>query len=311
MRTRSLPVVCGLVMAGAFAVPSSAAAQDRADTSFAIGRNAVVDITVRTGSVLVRGSNREAGEVRGNSGSYTLKSSGVGVVVVPRDGRDARSSRNGDSDNGRLELTVPRGVRLVISAGRAEVDVREIDGDVEVRSSSGDITMSRLGGRAIVETLSGDLTIEEGVSGLRVTTSSGDVIARGVRGEASVHTTSGDVTLAGFGLPRVMIESINGDASFDGSIAPDGRLTISTHNGDVQLRLAEGLRGELEFFTHTGEMNTAIPLTMSGSMTGLANRERRPGQRFAFGGGGAALLSISTFNGDVRIERGPSRPTDR
>jgi DUF4097 and DUF4098 domain-containing protein YvlB len=132
-----------------------------------------------------------------------------------------------------------------------------------------------------------------------------------LRGEANVHTTGGDVSLAGVGMSRVTIESISGDAGFEGSLSSDGRLNVSTHSGDVLLRLPDDLRGELEFFTHNGEMNTAIPLTMSGAMTGLTNRERRPGQRFVCGGGGAALLSISTFNGDVRIERGPSRITDR
>jgi DUF4097 and DUF4098 domain-containing protein YvlB len=307
-----VPLLCGLV-AVALAAPATGAAQDRGDTSFTIGRNAVVDITVRSGNVLVRGSDRDAGELRSNSGGYTLKSSGVGIIVGTRSvmRSPVRSLRNDDTENARLELLVPRGVRVVISAGRADVEVRDIEGEVEVRSSSGDITMSRLGGRVIVETLSGDLTIDGGAGGLRVTTSSGDVIARGLRGEANVHTTSGDVTLSGFELPSVAVESISGDASFEGSMTPDGRLTLSTHNGDVLLRLADGLRGELEFFTHTGEMNTAIPLTMSGAMTGLANSERRPGQRFLFGGGGAARLSISTFNGDVRIERGPSRTTDR
>jgi DUF4097 and DUF4098 domain-containing protein YvlB len=310
MRATSVPVLCGLL---AVAVPATSAAQDRGDTSFAIGRNAVVDITVRSGNVVVRGSDRDAGELRSSSGAYTLRSTGVGLVVgVGSSVRSVpRSSRSDDTGNSRLELTVPRGVRVVISAGRADVEVRDIEGDVEVRSSSGDVTLSRLGGRAIVETLSGDLTIDEGARGLRVATSSGDVIARGLRGEASVHTTSGDVTLSGFELPRVTVESISGDASFEGSLAADGRLMLSTHNGDVLLRLADGLRGELEFFTHNGELNTAIPLTMSGAMTGLTNRERRPGQRFVFGGGGAARLSISTFNGDVRIERGPSRITDR
>lgn len=309
MRSRFAPVWCGLVVA-AFAAPATGAAQARADTSFTVSRNAVVDITMRSGYLLVRGSDRDVGELRTNATGYTLKSSGVGVVIGTRDGR-VRSSGSGDTESSRLELTVPRGVRVVVSAGRADVEVRGIEGDVEVRSSSGDITMAGLGGRAFVETLSGDLTIEEGAQGLRVTTSSGDVIARGLRGEANVHTTSGDVTISGSGMSRVTIESINGDAAFDGSITADGRLHVSTHNGDVLLRLADGSRGELEFFTHSGEMNTAIPLTMFGAMTGLANRERRPGQRFAFGGGGAAVLSVSTFNGDVRIERGPSRITDR
>jgi DUF4097 and DUF4098 domain-containing protein YvlB len=316
MRTPFPPLLCGLV-ALALSAPATGVAQDRGDTSFAIGRNAVVDITVRSGNVLVRGSDRNEGELRSSSGGYTLKPSGVGIVVESRSGTRSvgrstmRSLRNDDTENARLELTVPRGVRVVISAGRAEVEVRDIEGEVEVRSSSGDITMSHIGGRVIVETLSGDLTMDGGAGSLRVTTSSGDVIARGLRGEASVHTTSGDVALSGFELPSVTVESISGDASFEGSMTADGRLTLSTHSGDVLLRLPDGMRGELEFLTHTGEVNTAIPLTMSGTMTGLANSERRPGQRFLFGGGGAARLSISTFSGDVRIERGPSRTTDR
>lgn len=297
--------VAVLVTAGA---PAVGAAQLRADTTVVVARNALIDVTVRSGSLLVRGTERANAELRTNHSRYTLNVSGVGMTLGAREtgGRD-----NSDSGNARVELAVPRGVRLVISAGRADVEVRSIDGDVEVHSSSGDITMAHLGGRAIVETLSGDLTIESGVGELRVTTSSGDVIARDVRGEVNVHTTSGDVTLSGSGIPRLLIESISGDAAVEGSIALDGRLRISTHSGDVVLRLADGARGELEFFTHNGELNTAIPLTMSGSMTGVANSERRPGQRFVFGGGGGALISISTFNGDVRIRRGSSRLPDQ
>src|SRR5688500_16182088 len=83
MRIPSLPLLCGLV-AAAVAAPATSAAQDRGDTSCAIARNAVVDITVRSGNVVVRGSDRSDGELRSSSGGYTLRSTGVGIVVATR-----------------------------------------------------------------------------------------------------------------------------------------------------------------------------------------------------------------------------------
>ncbi|MEO7522076.1 MAG: DUF4097 family beta strand repeat-containing protein [Gemmatimonas sp.] len=312
MGRRSFSVQFALVVAAALAMlPATGAAQRRSDTTFALARNALVDVTVRSGYVVVRGSDRDEGELNTNGAGYTIKPTAGGVVVGIARNTNLRRLGSGDTDEPRLELTVPRGARVVINAGRADVEVRGLDGDVEVHSSSGDIRMSRLGGRAIVETLSGDLLISEGVGDLRVTSSSGDVIAYGLRGAATVHTTSGDVSLSGTAIPQVLIESISGDASFDGSLAQNGRFQMTTHSGDVVLRLADGARGALEFFTHSGEMTTSIPLTMSGGLPGFTNSERRPGQRFVFGGGGPAMISISTFNGDVRVERGSSRSTDR
>jgi len=312
------PVLAAVIAMAA--APATGAAQNRPDTTFALPRNALVDITVRSGYLVVRGTDRDDAELRTSGTSYTLKSTNAGVVIGSARAvvsnsfsstgrRTTTSSRNGDDP--RVELTVPRGVRVVINAGRADVELRTIDGDVEVRSSSGDISLSRLGGRAIVETLSGDLLIEDGVGDVRATTSNGDVIVHGLRGAANVHTTSGDVMLSGTSIPQVLIENISGDVTFEGSLAADGRFQLSTHSGDLALRLAEGTRGSLEFFTHTGEITTTIPLTMSGSTAGTASHNRSPGQRFVFGGGGSAQFSISTFNGDVRIERGSNRSTDR
>lgn len=309
--------LCTLVLAALLsALPATGVAQRRTDTTFALGRSRLVDVTARSGYVIVRGSDRDDAEVRASGGSYTLKPTGGGVSVGVARNTDVRRFGSGDTDEPRLDLTVPRGSRVVINAGRADVEVRGIDGDVEVHTSSGDINMMRLGGRAIVETLNGDLLIDEGVGDLRVTSSSGDVIVHGLRGAATIRTTSGDVMLAGTSVPRVSIDNINGDAVFEGSLAADGRFEMSTHSGDVVLRLGEGTRGALEFCTHTGEMTTSIPLTMSGSPAaglaqGFTNGQGRPVQRFVFGGGGAALFSISTFNGDVRIERGSSRSIDR
>ena len=281
----------------------------RADTTFVLARNALIDITVRRGDLVIRGSDRNEAELRTSNSSYTLKTSGGGVALGVRDAAGRTFTR--DTEDSRVELIVPRGVRVVISAGSADVDIRDIEGDVEVHSNNGDITLEHLGGRAIVETLSGDLRLTDGVGDLRVTTSNGDVVARDVRGTVDVQSTSGDLSVTGTRVPRVRIESISGDAEFEGSVTSDARVQVSTHSGDVLLRFPEGTRGSLEFDTHTGEMQTNAPITTTGALIDSRTGKPRPGQRYDFGGGGSVSVVISTFNGDVRFERGSSRSSDR
>ncbi len=300
-----MPLLRSFVLALAVVSPVALSAQSRADTSFAIARSGVIDITLRSGRLLVRGSDRADAELRANGTNYELKSSGVGVTLTTPDGR--RSTSNRDREE-RLELIVPRGVRLVISARSANVDVRDVSGDVEIHAVSGDIVLHAIGGRAIVETLSGDLEITDGVGDLRATTMSGDVSAYGIRGTTEVHTTSGSVAL---GIPRanrVQVESVSGDIKFDGMPSDAANFQLTTHSGDVTLRMPDGAHGVLDVSTFSGEITTNSAMTLTSGGAARSGRRERSGQHFEFGGGGATLISISTFNGDIRLEHGARRP---
>jgi DUF4097 and DUF4098 domain-containing protein YvlB len=298
-----LAVLLALGVAAGAAAPTAALSAQSRDTTFAVTRGALVDVTVRTGRLVVRGTDRSTGELRTDDPRVQLRTTGVGVTLAPT--RTSSPTRRRGSDDDRVELLLPRGVRVVVNAGSADVDLRDIDGDVEVRTSSGDIAMGRLGGRAIVETLAGDLTIDDGVGELRVTTAAGDVRVNGLRGAADIHTTSGDVTLLDVRSSRITVESISGDASIEGTLAADARVRISTHSGDVTMRVDGGPRGTLEFETFNGELTTTGSLTMVGPASTTATRRGTTGgQRFEFGGGGSALVSISTFNGDLRFDVG-------
>ena len=286
----------------------SLSAQSRADTTFAIARSGVIDITLRSGRLLVRGSERTDAELRANGTNYELRSSGVGVTLTTSGG-SRWSSSNRDREE-RLELIVPRNVRLIISARSADVNVRDVSGDVEIHAVSGDVVLHAIGGRAIVETLSGDLEITDGVGDLRATTMSGDVVAHGIRGTAEVHTTSGSVAL---GMPhanRVQVESVSGDIMFDGMPSDAANFQLTTHSGDVTLRMPDGARGVLDVSTFSGEITTNSALTLTSGGAARSGRRERSGQHFEFGGGGATLISISTFNGDIRLEHGARRPPE-
>jgi hypothetical protein len=273
------------------------AAQSR-DTTVRLGGTAVVDVTLRTGRLVVRGIEGPTGAVRGGGRDYQLRPSGVGMVV---NGRGAESERGSP-----LELDLPRGVRLVVNTMSADVDLRDLRGDVDVRTMTGDVRGDALSGRVFVETLSGNVDVVGAITQLRASTVSGDVITRGTVGRIDVRTTSGDIDLRGGATSQVTVQSMSGDVQFDGALADDARVQIGTHSGNVSVRVPESARGQLELSTVTGELDAGGPLTlMPGDLAGA--RRGRATQRYQFNGGGAMQLDISTFSGDVRLVRG-TRP---
>ncbi len=308
-----LTAACTLLI-GALVAPGSMLAQSSADTSFSVPRNAVIDITVRTGRLIVRGTDRTTAELRSDGAPYTLRASTVGVTISTGDDRGSSRSRSRNmsrySDDTRLELTVPRGVRLVIAATSADVDVQDIAGDVDVHAMSGDVTMRAIGGRSIVETMSGDLLLTEGGTGVRATTMSGDITLRGVKGDADVHTTSGDVVMSMLRVARVKAESVSGNLSFDGDVTDDAQLQLQTHSGEITIRVPESTRGVAEVSTFSGEFSSNRPLTTTGSDAPSRERRSREAQRYEFGGGGNVRISVSTFNGDIRFDRSTRRSPD-
>lgn len=303
--TRVLTLLAAGALSAASLPVSTVRAQSR-DTTVRLSTAAVVDVTVRTGRLVVRGVDGSNGTVRTTSTDYQLRSSGVTLVVAPRDG----DRRDGDRRNRELELDLPRGVRLVISTLSADVEVYDITGNVEVRSTSGALQFSGLGGRLIAETIAGDVRTSGNTNLARITTVSGDIQVREARGEVELHTTSGNTSVSGERITRFSAESMSGDVQFDGLFDAGARVQVSTHSGDVTVRVPDGVRGQVGLSTVTGELTAAGPLTLMPGDAGSSRRGRN-GRRFEFGpgagGSGVAGLQmdITTFSGDVRLVRAP------
>lgn len=326
MSPRPLPSRALAVMLTAVALHATAdgavaqtAVTRTGDTAFNLSRTAVIDISVTHNDLVVRGSDRPTAELRARTRSYKLQSSGVAVSLAVG-GDDARS-RQRDEEDDVVQLLVPRGVRLVVHGASGDVSITDVTGDVDVHVQSGDIHTRNLGGRAIIETLSGDINVQDGVGDLRVTTVSGDVTARRVRGTVDVNTTSGTIVLSTERTPRVQVEAMSGDITLSGSLHSDAQIQLVTHSGDVALRLPESVGGLMDITTFNGEIasggmtllpsaaGTVVRGDLARGLTGagraaLGNSDRRNNtKRFEFGGGGAARISVSTFNGDVSVQR--------
>ena len=311
MSIRRVEWLAAAVLAASMSPLASLAAQ--ADTSFQVARDAVIEITMRTGRLSVRGEDRATAELRGSRTNYEIRSSRVGVVldVNDRNGRNRSgnrgNNRNRDTDEADVVLIVPRSVRLVVNGTSTDVSIANVAGDVEVTLVTGDFEGRALGGRAILQSMTGDVKITEGVGDLRVTTTSGDVSASGVRGEVEVGATSGDVSIGAERLGRVKVALMSGDIDITGPLADDARLQLNTHSGDVILRLPESAAGELEVTTYNGNVSAGT-VTMMPPVQRSFNAGNTSPRRYQFGGGGTARITVSTFNGDIAIQRGAARP---
>jgi len=300
-RRRLVLASCALLSAGAWMMPVRVTAQTT-DTAFAVARNAVIDISMRSGRLVVRGGDRTSAELRTTRSDYRVRSAGVGVTLSI----GTNTSRNQRSSSGRadVELLVPRGIKLVVNGMSGDVSVADVDGDVEVSILTGDIEVRSLGARAILSTLSGDLRVTDVAGSLRLTTVSGDITAHGVRGELDIGTTSGDVTVSADQIRRVAFNSVTGDLSLEGTVEADARLQLTTHSGDVHLGLPANVGGQLEVSTFNGTVSGGTMTLMPGT---VGARRDRSASLYEFGGGGGVRITVSTFNGDITLGRGVRR----
>ncbi|MBW3570447.1 MAG: DUF4097 domain-containing protein [Gemmatimonadetes bacterium] len=133
-------------------------------------------------------------------------------------------------------------------------------------------------------------------------TVAGDVEATGLRSAVDVATVSGNVRVSTTGTARASTVSGWVEATFGETDGED--MEFASVNGDVVLRLAEGVGAQVSARTVSGEIRSDFDLRRG--------REDRENGRFHIGVGGEATgtigrggprLRVNTVSGDIRLER--------
>jgi DUF4097 and DUF4098 domain-containing protein YvlB len=243
---RAIPwVVCALPLA-AFATDDSFERKVPAEP------NGEVVISNVAGSIDVRGWDRNEVQVTGHLGRDvqrvdvdTSKGRVVVKVVLPRG-----SSRDGDAD---LEVSVPKGSSVEVSAVSADVSSRGVLGTQRLNSVSGEITADIAGNDSNVRSVSGDVTVrgDGKVSNLRVSSVSGSLDLTHVAGKVDVVTVSGDARVRMDETSEVRGRTTSGNLEVTGKLTRDARVDVEGVSGDISLRLSapDGYSMEIESFS--------------------------------------------------------------
>ncbi|MGH7620544.1 MAG: DUF4097 family beta strand repeat-containing protein [Gemmatimonadaceae bacterium] len=270
------------------------------DTTFSFNRGGTVVLTANSGDIVVNGWSRDEIRVHAVSDNDDIRMSASSTRVTV----DVAGGHGGDT---RFDVTVPYGVRVTTSSQSGDITVHGTRGQLDVRSNSGSVDIEDITTRLDVNSLSGDITGRSIMGDVAISALSGEVHLSDVRGNVDVGGVSGDISLRGVAAKVVRAKTTSGSVLYDGTIDPAGSYELTSHSGDVKLRVPRDASAQLTVSTWNGTIDSDFPITLKPGDHALSVTRSK---RYVFEiGGGGARINAETFSGDITISssgRGPS-----
>jgi hypothetical protein len=295
------------------------AAEAQASRSVAAAQDAVVELSLNSGNVIVRGwaktevraSSTDARriELRQYEAHDSSKAAGKDaparrVEVFVLDSADDVARPGQPSGSGNLELDVPQGATVVLRLQSGDVEVSGV-AETRVRSASGDVDLSRITRAVNVELFSGDIALADSRGGVRLKSLSGTVEATNVspndeRDFFIVESVSGDIALEGVTHGKVEGRTVSGGVRFAGALANGGSYTFQTTSGDVTVAVPDGSSFRVNArVVLGGDIFTDFPVKADATGTRVSMGARLEGVV----GTGAAELNLTSHNGTVHLRK--------
>lgn len=193
-------------------------------------------------------------------------------------------------------LWIPEQASIEVKTVSGDIEAEGLGGLFEANAVSGDITAKKVDKGMAIETVSGDLQLEDINGDANLETVSGAIILNRIKGSVDAETVSGEIELREVSMARdVEAKTVSGDITYHGDINPQGRYTLKTHSGDVELMLPADAGFELEAETYSGHIDCDFKVSVTGriksrQISGTVNQ-------------GGALLRLTTFSGSITIEK--------
>jgi DUF4097 and DUF4098 domain-containing protein YvlB len=221
--------------------------------------NGEVVISNTSGKVDVRGWDRNEVQVTGSLDEgvdrVDVESSGGRTtikVILPHG-----NSHNGDAD---LNIQVPRGSSVEVSAVSADVVSHGVLGTQRLKSVSGEVTADVAGDDSEIRSVSGDVNVRGSGKpiSLRLSSVSGSLNLTEGAGKLDMVTVSGDARVQMNEATEVRGRTTSGDLDLRAKLTRDGRVDVEAVSGDLTLRLPApgGLSTEIESFS--GDINGCL-----------------------------------------------------
>jgi DUF4097 and DUF4098 domain-containing protein YvlB len=126
-------------------------------------------------------------------------------------------------------------------------------------------------------------------------TVTGKITASQIKGSIKAEVVTGRIELKEVSEANAVdAETVTGSVIYDGKINRDGRYTLNTHSGRIEMTLPSDSGFDLEAKTFSGRIETDFEIKVSGKISkkrisGVVNN-------------GGALVKLSTFSGNVYLK---------
>jgi DUF4097 and DUF4098 domain-containing protein YvlB len=251
----------------------------------------------QAGEVTVRAWDRDAVRVQANHNARER----VDVQTADNALRIRGRASRGPSGLIDFTLTVPRWMPVNLSGSYLAATIEGTSAEVNVETVGGDITVRGGSGAVTLRSIEGEIGVDGATGKLQATTVNDSIALNNVTGDVVAETTNGDVTISASRAASLEISTVNGDVRFEGPIADKGIYRVSTHNGDIQVSLGQQANATVFIRTFGGDFSSDFPITLPEGVSA-----RSGNKRFNFTlGGGNARVELESFQGDIRVMRGP------
>lgn len=262
----------------------------QSDTVVTVPPGTRLDVEVLRGEVVVRAWDRSEVRVVGRPAGQLEVRLINGTLKVR-----SRPERGGMSPTD-VELTVPRTMSLAVRGTFLTADVSGVRGEVTVETTHGNVQL--VGGRGYVSARSvqGTVTCRDAEGRIELASANGGVAVSGVAGSLEVESVNGAIELRDVRSGSVEASTVNGGVTYAGTLEPNGRYRLSTHNGDVAVEVPAGTNATISASTFGGAFESDFPVVLREAEGG--------GRQIAMTlGDGGARLDLSSFNGSIRLRR--------
>jgi hypothetical protein len=275
-----------------------ALATQQVDTTLTVTRGQRIDVNAYGGEVSVHAWNRNTVRVEAvaaNQDQVEVSSSPVAVSIKTH-------GRHGPPEEIKLRISAPPWMTLrlagvntsvKVEGVRAPISVETVEGEIDVTGGESLISLRSVQGSVKLRGARGRINVNSVNEDVNVTGSAGDVVAQTVNGEIELQLTEAS---------SIDASTVNGDIHYSGPIRNGGRYSLSTHNGDISMTVAEGTSASVAVSTFSGEFESEFPVPLRGTQQGK-------GFNFTLGSG-SAQVTLESFQGTIELVR-PGSERDR
>lgn len=278
-----------LLMAMAVAAPP----QGTVDTTVAVAPDGRLEVGNFRGEVTIRTWDRSEVRIQADVPDRdALWLEGTRSVLT------VRTRMHGGPRSVDYHITVPRRMALRVEGNDVDVDIDGAGGSIDVQTVNGDVRVRGGSDFVSLHAVHGEIDLSGASGRIDVSSVNEEIRLRDVQGDIRAETVNGDIDMTGIRSSSAHAATTNGDVTYEGPIAPDGRYRLTTHNGDISITVAESANATIRVATFQGDFEADYPVRLVGS---IENKE------FTFTmGSGSARIELESFGGSIHV-RQPGR----
>ncbi|MBI4535496.1 MAG: DUF4097 family beta strand repeat protein [Ignavibacteriae bacterium] len=224
--------------------------------SFSVTKGGTLEVSINSGSISI--ATWDKPEVTLKLGGMDLKDDGIDKLTISHRGNVVRVHDDDLWEYGEdvhLDVMVPDQFNLDLNTSLGDLTLRgTLTGNVEARTSAGEISLGDVTGSVNATTSGGDVTAGNLTGSSSLKTSGGDIRVSSCGGDLEAKTAGGDVRIGKVGKSLraataggdITVDDVNGEATVNtagGNIGVgrvSGNATVKTAGGDISLAGASG-----------------------------------------------------------------------